>query len=913
MKNHLLTLIVIFSCSAQLFGQTTEQIHTRSYIPEDKQITEDYVLSLFDRGESQVFNSSENIYVGMPCGGIATGQVDIQVSGRLCFYEDIYNDNRKQNRGHGNSTGYQYINPVVNQSQIDNEFAIAISGDSGQQQIIPLNGDGFDNISFVGEYPVAKLQYNDSSRSLPVEISSEVFSSFEAQNVKASSNPMVFMRYTIKNTSKKRVSMSVGGWMKGINLLNNEEDVLYQNVAKRDKKLSSVSFTMQPKDTSEGFAEEIENHRNRGELNIGILSGKSKVVVDCHDACSLFSADGKSLTSQQSSSASGAGVIQEISIAPGGEQSVTFVLSWYYPNFYYTYGGFKIVDGIPGHYYNNWYESAYDVSAYAAENFDHIYEQTMLFHDTYYDTTIPHWLADKMTKSLSILSAGNIFLWENGRFYAFEGVDFCPGTCGHVYNFVATVAQLFPSMERSVRLMQDFNEDFGYRKSGRINFRGHLKTDERHDHSWASDAQSGYVLKAYREHLMSADNSFLDSIWDKVKMAIGYQIFKDGAEIGLRPNGVLECEQTFWDPMWYGPNPYNNTLYLAALRAAEEMALIQNEPDLAARYHSLFVEGREYMDSEMWNGEYYAHLYPSGMVGANGIYNGYKLFDEIDTNAKSYIEEFNSGKPTYFKSTACDANQLFGQNWAGQLGLGDILSPDNCQTAMESVYKYNFTPDISTVYDFTKPKHRTLAAPGEAATVNGSWPKQAPYGFENTHDKSDIWTGLEYEAACNMINSGLLREALVIVKAIDNRYDGVKRNPWNEIEGSDHYSRSMHSWNILRSLNGSYYNGPKGILSFNPKLNAENYKALFTAAEGWGSYSQKEEDGAVNYILDLKYGTLKLQQLTLPALLDDKEYKCMVNGKRCDFKYSVINDEIIISTSDLHLNAGDKLTITNQL
>lgn len=906
-KSAKVALLSLFFTSA-LSAQVGHGEHTRAYVPLDKKVSVAYLQSLYERGTSQEFNSKDNKYVGMPVGGIATGQVDIQVSGKFCFYEDVYNDNRKQNGGFGKYDGHQYLRPVVNHSKIENEFAIKIKDVEGEDLFYKLNSDSFDDIRFIGEYPIARLTYNDSRRKLPVEITSEVFSSFEPHNVKASSTPMVLMRVGVKNSSKKRVSLSLGGWLKSIKLQKNEKEVKYQNIQRKNKNLSSVSLTMQPKDGESTFSPKAQKHLNLGGFNIGILDKKAKAIVQASNIEELFKQNGLLKETAKSDELTGAGVMQDITLSPGETKHVTFVMSWHFPNFYYIYGGWKIYDGIAGHYYNNWYKSAFEVSDYVANNFESIASHTKTFHDTYYNTTLPHWLADKMTRSLSILSAGNMYLWENGRFYAYEGVDFCPGTCGHVYNFVATIAQLFPSMERSVRLMQDFNDDYGYNASGRLNFRGH-KRIKREEHDWASDAQSGYILKVYREHLMSEDNSFLDSIWSKVKMAIGYQIFKDGAEIGLRPNGVLECEQTFWDPMWYGPNPYNNTLYLAALRAAEEMALIQNEPDLAARYRSLYTEGREYMDSQMWNGQYYTHLYPNGFPGAVGVCNGYKLPAEIDRIAESYIKAFNEGKPTYFKSTACDATQLFGQNWAHQLGLGQILSTENCKKAMESVYKYNFTPDISTVYDFVKPRTRTLAAKGEAAMINGSWPVEPAKPFENTHDKSDIWTGLEYDASCNMINAGLIDQAFVVVKAIDNRYDGVKRNPWNEIEGSDHYSRSMQSWNMLRSLNGSYYNGPKGILGFNPRITPEDYQAFFSVAKGYGNYKQEKKDQEIRYSLELKYGELKLNELRLPELTKGKEYSVLLNGKKQHVDYTLYGDMIVIKTSSLKLKENDKLTV----
>ncbi len=77
------------------------------------------------------------------------------------------------------------------------------------------------------------------------------------------------------------------------------------------------------------------------------------------------------------------------------------------------------------------------------------------------------------------------------------------------------------------------SKEFGYSRSGRINFRGHSGADPLADHSYATDAQSGYVLKLYREHLFSPDYSFLDSVWPMVKSIIGYHIFMDGARIGV--------------------------------------------------------------------------------------------------------------------------------------------------------------------------------------------------------------------------------------------------------------------------------------------------------------------------------------------------------------------------------------------
>ncbi len=890
------------------------ETHIRSYVPLDKERSPEYIESLYNKGETKVYSNESIKYVAMPCGGIGAGEVNIQGTGEFCFYSDVFNKLRMYNGGREGSkysNGYQYLHPTIDKSLIENKFLIAILNEDGTQEVYPLNNEGFDNMGFIGEYPVAKLTYKDSTHKLPIEISSEVFTSYVPSSVRKSANPMVMMKVTLQNHSNRRVTTSLAGWMRGLEF-SNTDGVKYQNQPYVGRNIRAISYTMQPINGDEHTKEVLEDSQ-LGSLSLAILGKSGEVVTNCAESHNIFDANSDTESSQLSNTPQGGGVVETLSLKPGEKKSVTFAISWYFPNKYEYFARGLRLNALPeapgwvGHIYNNWYDSSLDVVKYCADNKENIYDETMLFHDTYFNNTIPYWLSNRITMSLSTLTAGNISIWKNGRLYAYEGIGFCAGTCGHVYNFVPTIAQLFPELERSIRTMQDFNPEVSYDKSGRINFRGHITGL---DHRWASDAQSGYILKSYREHLMSKDNSFLESIWDKVKMAMTYQIFKDGAEIGLRPNGVLECEQTFWDPMWYGPNPYNQSLYLAALRAAEKMAIVMGEQELADRYHSLFVEGREYMSNEMWNGEYYIHLYPNGMLGNQGMYNGSKTPEEIDEQAESYGKAFNDGAPTYFKSTACDATQLFGQNWADQLGMGDILPSEMNKTAMSSVYKYNFTPDIATVYSFTKPRTRILADSGEAAMVNGSWPKIAPKEFENTHDKSDIWTGLEYDAACNMINLSLLDEALVVIKAIDDRYDGAKRNPWNEVEGSDHYSRAMQAWNILRSLSGQSYDGPKGILRFDPKLNPEKFRSFFTVAEGWGSYSQECNENKATYALDLKYGTLRLKELSLQRIDDSMNYMCSLNGRDIAITYNNVDDKVIIDLPVLNIKAGDMLVIT---
>ena len=130
--------------------------------------------------------------------------------------------------------------------------------------------------------------------------------------------------------------------------------------------------------------------------------------------------------------------------------------------------------------------------------------------------------------------------------------------------------------------------------------------------------------------------------------------------------------------------------------------------------------------------------------------------------------------------------------------------------------------------------------------------------------------GFEYQVAAHMVYEGepgdaLVEKGLAIAKAVHERYGADKRNPYNEIECGDHYARSMASYGVFLAACGFEYHGPKGRIGFAPRVSPDNFKAPFTAAEGWGSFAQKVVDGQQSASIELRYGKLHLKQLTLDS------------------------------------------------
>ncbi|MFO0888934.1 MAG: hypothetical protein U0790_07270 [Isosphaeraceae bacterium] len=123
--------------------------------------------------------------------------------------------------------------------------------------------------------------------------------------------------------------------------------------------------------------------------------------------------------------------------------------------------------------------------------------------------------------------------------------------------------------------------------------------------------------------------------------------------------------------------------------------------------------------------------------------------------------------------------------------------------------------------------------------------------------------GFEHQAAGHMIWEGMLQEGLAITRAIHDRYSASRRNPWNEVECGDHYARSMASYGVFLAACGYEYHGPKGFLAFRPRLNPEDFRAAFTAAEGWGTFTQKRDAQRQSAMIAVRWGRLKLRRLSL--------------------------------------------------
>jgi len=86
---------------------------------------------------------------------------------------------------------------------------------------------------------------------------------------------------------------------------------------------------------------------------------------------------------------------------------------------------------------------------------------------------------------------------------------------------------------------------------------------------------------------------------------------------------------------------------------------------------------------------------------------------------------------------------------------------------------------------------------------------------------------------------------LRIVRAARDRHDGIRRNPWNEVECGHHYARSMASWAVLLALGEFHCDLGRREISFAPVIDASTssteFSTFWSAGVAWGTYTQRKD------------------------------------------------------------------------
>jgi uncharacterized protein (DUF608 family) len=693
------------------------------------------------------------------------------------------------------------------------------------------------------EYPFVSVDFNDSD--LPVQVSLEAFTPFIPLHADDSGIPGAVLRYRVRNGGHDPVNVTIAGSLANavgfdgyglffnLNLAGTPE-----NHFRDDGDYRGIVFES---------ADLPQNDLKFGSM--ALATRDSSVTVKeawlpdywwdaIQDYWEDFSEDGRLTNSPEGSASHGAlaapsqlkvgslGIVHEL--GPSESQTFEFLLTWYFPNRPSAWQGHVMnldtnADQVERNHYGVLFSDAWHVIRYLGDNLARLEHDSRSFVTALYSSTVPPFVLEALAAGITVLRSTTCFRIADGTLLGWEGSfdarGCCEGSCTHVWNYAQTAAFLFPALERSMRKAEFLLETDN---AGMMAFRSNrVFGAPRWGMLPAVDGQLGAIVRVYREWILSGSDEFLAELWPKVRLAMDFALNYWDRDSDL----VLDGQQhTTYDVEFYGPTSLANGLLLAALAATVRMAAHMNERELSERYRLAAALSAKRMDRLLWNGEYFVQ----------GI-----------TDVNEYRYQFGSG---------CLSDQLLGQLLAHVCGLGYVLPPDHVRSAINAVYRHNFLTSFRQHHAV----QRTYALNDEEGLILCSWPNGGRPRFPFPY-ADEVWTGVEYQVAAHLIYEGFLEEGLAIVKAVRDRYDGYKRNPWNEVECGNHYARSMASWAVLTALSGFRCDAVARQMEFNPALRYEPFASFWSTGTAWGVYRQEPRAGSPerSWQLDILYGSLE--------------------------------------------------------
>ncbi len=845
-------------------------------IRTDKKLSRAWINSLSERGVVTTYKKTgdELKYIGMPVGGINCGNVYLGGDGRLWLW-DIFNKNQLgvatktlpiSLEGHNakeinNIHGTLYLEPLTDIFPFQQGFAV--SANDGTSVITKrLHNEDWEEISFEATYPVATIKY--SSKNIPFEVELKAFSPFIPGDEINSGLPATIQSISVKNLTVTDLNIDVLGWLENKTLPDTEKTI--KDLKRTNRLIKNADCKCILLDC------ETENDAIKKAADFGNLAFAG--ISNSMTAFRSLKGSGEAIKIKDFVSEDAANPVAVIhsSARIKGAKSFTadFVISWHVPNL-----SFKEIPD-KGRYYAKQFKDAAEVATYIANKFRYLKSKTILWQKTWYDSTLPWWFLERTFLNTSILATTTCHRMESGRYYAWEGVGCCAGNCMHVWQYAHAAARIFPAVEKDERTRIDLG--IALKEDGGISFRA--EADKRP----AIDGQAGTILRFYREHQMSRDNTWLQTNWDKIKRTVQFLINQDKNKDGMEDTPL---ENTL-DAVWRGEIAWIVGLSIAGVRAGQAMAEEMNDTVFAEECRQYVEKGKRNMENELFNGEYFIH----------------RADPEV---GKKEIGSYNT----------CHIDQVYGQSWAWQVGLGRVLDKEKTMSALRSLWKYNYMPDVGP-YIKNHPGGRFYALAGEGGMVMNTNPKQddKPYGEAKAWQIgyfSECMSGFEHQVAAHMMAEGMVEEALVLTRSIHDRYHAHKRNPFNEIECSDHYARAMASYGTFISACGFTYHGPKGHIGFNPRISPENFKAPFTVAEGWGTYTQEKQNNSQVHALSVKHGSVALRQISLIKLDDQlvKNVIAIAGKQKIPVTFSQQQNEVIVDLGILRkLQVNQVLSVT---
>jgi uncharacterized protein (DUF608 family) len=785
----------------------------------------------------RVFTGRQLARIAFPLGGVAAGGLALGGRGQLCDWQ-IFNRPDK-----GRSVSYAFpaiwaqagdAKPVVRVLEArlmpPYEAADGLSPD----QVSGLTR--LEGATFTGEYPLAKIAFHD--RDLPVTVSLEAFTPIIPLDADASGLPVAVLRYTVANPGREPAKVSIAFSLEnpvGVDLRGIRHTAAISAARQAEYRATDSIAGLYMTNPGVPAGDPLAGSMALGVLGAGdgkltYLRGwpRAKWWASPLLFWDDFSSDGQ--LGPEVTERNGVGSIcLERRIAAGAHAEYTFLVAWHFPNRTPEWCGWASGAAdktqIIGNYYTHRFADAWEAAAHAATNLPPLEKRMHRFLDAMRETTLPAAVKEAAMANLSTLATPTCFRTADGKFRGFEGIDddsgCCHGNCTHVWNYETTTQHVFPELARSMR---ESAFELAESLDGMLPIRMALPEGHQTGGVTAADGTMGQIVKAYLDWQLTGDRDWLARLWPKVKKAMAFAWIEGGWDPDR--DGVMKgVQHNTYDVEFYGPNPMCGVYYLGALRASEEMARAAGDNAFADECRRLFANGSAWIDKHLFNGEYYIQQI-----------RGYAR-ERIAKPLRSTGGAEDPEHPDFQLGEGCLADQLIGQYLADIAGLGPLLDPGHLRKTLESIYKYNYRANL-TRHDSVQ---RVYALNDEAAVLVCDYGQAArpkiPFPYY-----AEAWTGIEYLFATQLLEAGMLREGIRCFENVRQRFDGERRNPWDEPECGHHYARAMAAWSGIVALSGFRYRGPEQAIIAVPKVSAPNFASFWSTGTAWGSFTQSARE-----------------------------------------------------------------------
>jgi uncharacterized protein (DUF608 family) len=809
-------------------------------------------LSAIDRQFAYLGERSR--HVRFPLGGIGSGGMSVSGSGRLV---DWSIRNRPALQGFN---GYSHFavkaeqgGKLLDARVLNGPYDENPSGGPGLRPMFDGFGHGamrqslvglphFRDVAFYGRFPVADLTFRDER--FPGAVRLTALSPFIPHNDRDSSMPVAMFVFELVNTTGKPIDYTLAGTLG--NCGSNSGDHAFT----REGRVAALHMRTSDPGKTEAETGDLTLATDAADVQHQDHHYRGQWFDDLTVFWKDFARPGplperhydapRSTRHMQQFPEHGT-LAAKVTVPAGGRATVRFVVSWSFPkgDIYWAFRN-KPDGQIPNektplwtNYYSTQWPDSLATARDAFARWDSLAGETVAFRDSLFSSTLPAPIVDAASATLALLRTATVIRLEHGELWGWEGQHrfdgSCEGSCTHVWNYQQALSHLFPALERSLR---ETEWRYNQLPSGGLTFRQKLPLGSGFDIIGpCADGHFGAIIKTCREWRQSGDTDWLKAQWPMVRRAMDYAWSKDNPDRwDPDQTGILSGRQhQTLDMELFGPNSWLGTMYVAALLAMAKMAEAMGEPELSAKCARLGKAGADYIDTRLYNGRYFFHQID---LDSPAVLQPFDTGRNAGVLADSFMDAYWSDEHHEIKyqfGEGCIADQILGQWHAEIAGLGLFLDRAKVGSALSAVYAENYRESMADHFN----PCRNYAYEDEGGLLVATYPEGTRQPMVPAPYAEEVWTGVEYASASHMIMHGLYDEGLDVVTAVRRRYDGARRNPFNDIECGSYYARSMSAWQLVDAWSGFHADLVDRTLRFAPRERGDQ-RLFWSAGTAWG-------------------------------------------------------------------------------